>query len=62
MSVFRIKDFEFKTKNHIAFSTIDDSIKWGLGERFQNNFHVRDGSWTVWNRDRPWVIDEGRAG
>ena len=34
-------------------------MKWGLGERFQQHFEVRDGHWTIWNRDRPWEIDEG---
>jgi hypothetical protein len=23
---------------------------------------MTDGIWTVWNRDRPWEIDEGKHG
>ncbi len=33
-----------------------------MGERFQTSFAVKDGTWSVWNRDRPWEIDHGRAG
>ena len=40
----------------------DESTKWGLGERFQKNFHVIDGQWTLWNRDKPWKIDHGFPG
>ncbi len=45
-----------------SFKIIDKSIKWGLGERFQNNFHIIDGKWTIWNRDKPWKIDTGQGG
>lgn len=47
---------------HAKFIVRDESVKWGLGERFQRHFEVTDGSWTLWNRDRPWKIDEGRKG
>jgi hypothetical protein len=40
----------------------DRSVKWGFGERFQKRFHVADGTWTIWNRDKPWKIDEGKPG
>jgi hypothetical protein len=30
-----------------------------MGERFQNHFTMQDGLWTIWNRDRPWEIDDG---
>lgn len=30
-----------------------------MGERFQKHFAIKDGTWTVWNRDRPWEIDVG---
>jgi len=33
-----------------------------MGERFQNKFAIKDGAWTVWNRDRPWEIDNGING
>ena len=33
----------------------------GFGERFQDHFEVKDGSWSIWNRDRPWEIDSGSA-
>lgn len=33
-----------------------------MGERFQSNFAIQDGSWTIWNRDRPWEIDGGLFG
>lgn len=59
MSLFKIKDFTYVASNHIIIDTEDNSLKWGLGERFQRKFHVNDGTWTIWNRDRPWEIDEG---
>lgn len=46
--------------NHNQFTIFDDSLKWGLGERFQRHFHVVDGRWTIWNKDKPWKIDEGK--
>lgn len=30
-----------------------------MGERFQNSFHIKDGLWTLYNRDRPVAIDYG---
>lgn len=33
-----------------------------MGERFQSHFAIKDGTWTVWNRDRPWEIDRGFNG
>jgi hypothetical protein len=33
-----------------------------MGERFQNRFQIADGLWTIWNRDKPWMMDEGRPG
>jgi hypothetical protein len=34
----------------------------GIRERYQKRLHVADGKWTIWNRDKPWKIDEGRNG
>lgn len=47
---------------HNTFTVIDQSIKWGLGERFQKKFKVTDGFWTIYNRDKPWMIDSGKKG
>lgn len=47
---------------HNTFKVVDHSIKWGLGERFQDRFRVVDGKWTLWNRDKPWKIDKGHSG
>ena len=46
-------------KYHNTFRVKDNSVKWGLGERFQNKFKVTDGKWTLWNRDKPWKVDKG---
>lgn len=27
---------------------------YGLGERFTSNFRVKDGKWTIFNRDHPF--------
>jgi hypothetical protein len=58
-TIFALGDLALKD-NHNQFTVHDDSLKWGLGERFQRHFHVVDGRWTIWNRDRPWKVDEGR--
>ena len=42
------------------FTIVDNSLKWGIGERFQQKFKVQDGKWTIWNRDKPWEIDGGQ--
>ena len=47
---------------HNTVRVFDESTKWGLGERFQRNFRVIDGKWTLWNRDKPWIIDRGMPG
>ena len=47
---------------HNSIRVVDHSTKWGLGERFQKNFRVTDGKWTLWNRDKPWKIDQGLPG
>lgn len=39
------------------FVVVDEAVKWGLGERFQRSFDIKDGKWTIWNRDKPWKID-----
>jgi alpha-glucosidase (family GH31 glycosyl hydrolase) len=44
------------------FTVTDSSDKWGLGERFQDRFKVTNGHWTIWNRDKPWKIDQGLQG
>ena len=58
--LFAIKHVEQST-NYNKIFTIDDSTKWGMGERFQERFHIADGWWTVYNRDRPWEIDSGSS-
>ena len=60
-TIFALGDLTFQD-NHNKFTVYDESVKWGLGERFQKNFHVADGKWTIWNRDKPWKIDEGKDG
>jgi len=32
---------------------------YGLGERFSSSFRVKDGKWTIFNRDRGFGIDKG---
>ena len=59
VSVFKLNNYLHKQPDHIEINTFDNSKKWGLGERFQKHFAVKDGSWTIWNRDRPWEIDQG---
>ena len=60
-TIFAIRDLTFQP-GHTTFTVHDQSVKWGFGERFQRRFHVADGRWTIWNRDKPWKIDEGRGG
>lgn len=55
-AMFVIKELEFK-EGYVKVSTLDRGEIWGLGERFQDRFHVGDGLWAIWNRDRPWVVD-----
>lgn len=60
-TIFSIEDLSV-LPTHTQFTVHDRSVKWGFGERFQKRFHVADGLWTIWNRDKPWKIDEGKAG
>ena len=61
--MFAINDYNWKESGgDIEIYTEDYSTKWGMGERFQQNFAITDGTWTVWNRDRPWEIDHGLNG
>lgn len=60
-TIFALADLTLHP-NHNQFTVYDLSTKWGLGERFQKNFHVSDGKWTIWNRDKPWKIDLGALG
>lgn len=60
-TIFALGELVFQD-SHNRFTVYDNSVKWGLGERFQQNFHVSDGKWTIWNRDKPWKIDEGKDG
>ena len=32
---------------------------YGLGERFNQGFKIKDGKWTIFNRDRGHIIDHG---
>ena len=32
---------------------------YGLGERFNSNFKLKDGKWTIFNRDHPFLVDHG---
>ena len=59
--IFAINNATFDNM-HNSFKVVDHSVKWGLGERFQKNFKVIDGKWTLWNRDKPWKIDQGMVG
>jgi hypothetical protein len=56
--LFSIEEFKFEER-HLEVHVKDPSRKWGIGERFQNSFHMPDGQWTIWNRDRPAEIDTG---
>lgn len=56
--IFSLESIVFKS-GYIQVTTKDAEKIWGLGERFQSRFHVEDGLWTIWNRDRPWIIDDG---
>lgn len=38
---------------------VDSEFVYGIGERFQETFRKKDGKWTVFNRDRGQVIDNG---
>lgn len=58
--IFSITNVTFQRK-HLEIKTQDPSQKWGFGERFQRDFEVIDGTWSIWNRDRPSVIDTGSA-
>jgi hypothetical protein len=58
---FVIKNVSFSNM-HNTISVIDHSVKFGFGERFQNNFRVKDGKWSLWNRDKPWKVDKGLPG
>lgn len=60
-TIFSLSDIEL-AEHHQQFVVRDESTKWGFGERFQKRFSVTDGSWTIWNRDKPWIIDEGKLG
>jgi hypothetical protein len=53
-----INEVSFRSLLH-RFIVRDESVKWGMGERFQKNFDLKDGKWTIWNRDKPWKIDKG---
>lgn len=60
--LFAINDYTWREEGgDIEIYTEDYSTKWGMGERFQTNFAITDGTWTVWNRDRPWEIDHGSS-
>ena len=53
-TIFAIKRFKFVAEDHVEIETQDFSQKWGMGERFQTQFSISDGIWTIWNRDRPF--------
>lgn len=57
--ILAINDYSWREEGDIEIMTEDYSTKWGMGERFQHHFAIKDGIWTVWNRDRPWEIDVG---
>lgn len=62
MTIFSIQNIYKKSSDHIEIETKDVSHKWGMGERFQKKFAITDGIWTIWNRDRPFEIDNGKFG
>lgn len=40
---------------------VDTGYNYGLGERFNPNFRLNDGKWTIFNRDRGQVVDRGQG-
>ena len=40
---------------------VDTDYNYGLGERFNPGFRLRDGKWTMFSRDRGQVIDKGEG-
>ena len=40
-------------------TALDSSYTFGLGERFSDGFRLREGKWTIFNRDRGQVLDKG---
>lgn len=47
---------------YLEISTvISNEYIYGLGERFNSGFRLRDGKWTIFNRDRGQVIDKGQG-
>lgn len=47
---------------YIQFGTILDSkFVFGYSERNTKHFTLKKGTWTVWNREQGYTIDEGIA-
>lgn len=36
---------------------LDTEYTYGLGERFSKSFRLKEGKWTIFNRDRGNIID-----
>ena len=54
-------DFIFSDYYIQIQTQIDTYFTYGLGERFNSGFRLRDGKWTIFNRDRGQVIDKGEG-
>jgi hypothetical protein len=53
------QDFIF-SDHYIQFVTeVESDYIYGLGERFSNSLRVKNGKWTMFNRDHPFEIDHG---
>lgn len=52
-------DFIFSDYYLQIQTEVDSDYSYGLGERFNQGFRLRDGKWTIFNRDRGQCIDKG---
>lgn len=52
-------NFVFSDKYIEIGTELDSDYIWGLGERFTTDFRKKVGKWTIFNRDRGQVMDEG---
>ena len=55
------KNFIFSEHYMQIGTEVDTPYIYGLGERFQSTFRKVDGTWTIFNRDRGQVIDNGQG-
>jgi hypothetical protein len=43
-------------------TVLDSKIQFGFSERFTPHFKVKPGTWTIFNRDRGQMVDNGIEG